>query len=62
MSDKRHQSTTADDDTVLAHINDPAPTTGEKPEGVESAEESENQAPHERIDDRTVLAKINGDD
>ena len=62
MNDKRHQSTPADHDTVLAHINDPAPTTAEKPEGVESAEESDKQAPHERIDDRTVLAKINGDD
>lgn len=62
MNDKRHQSKTADHDTVLAHINDPAPTTTESPEGVESPEESEKNAPHERIDDRTVLAKINGDD
>lgn len=62
MNVKRHQSPTADHDTVLAHINDPAPATVENPEGEESAEESEKQAPHERIDDRTVLAKINGDD
>ncbi len=52
MNNKRKTAATTDHDTVLAHINDPAPQTGENPE--ESKRET-----HERIDDRTVLAKIN---
>lgn len=54
MNSKRKSAATPDHDTVLAHINDPAPKTAESPE------ESEKRESHERIDDRTVLAKING--
>ncbi len=53
MNNKRKTAATPDNDTVLAHINDPAPST------PESTEESEKREPHERIDDRTALAKIN---
>ncbi len=53
MNNKRKTAATPDHDTVLAHINDPAPSTAESPE------ESENGEGHERIDHRTVLAKIN---
>ena len=52
MNSKPPKKTSPDHDTVLAHINDPAPQMGENPE--ESKQES-----HERIDDRTVVAKIN---
>jgi hypothetical protein len=40
-------------DTVLAHINDPAPQPL-----IDSETRSED--PHEQVDDETVLAHING--
>ena len=53
MNLKPKTATAPDHDTALAHLNDPAPTT------TESATESEEHESRERIDDRTVLAKIN---
>lgn len=52
MKSKLPKKSSPDHKTVLARINDPAPQSGESPE------ESKRE-PHERIDDRTALAKIN---
>ena len=54
MTNNDKPTTAPENDTVLAHINDPAPRM------VESDEESASGDPHERIDDPTVLAHING--